>query len=173
MKAVDPQSYKDYPVCGRILRRREIAGSVLSETAYSPHFSVPRHVHDQVGYFCLTLQGGYTEYSRYQNRVLGPASLLYHAPGEAHSDKFSGEETRLFCVWVSRERLRAVRAHARASDNSAHFSHGPALQLAVRMYKEFRSMDDLSPLVIEGLTLELLAETFRGNQRDSEQGGSL
>lgn len=168
MKAVDPQSYKDYPVCGRILRRQEIAGSVLSETAYPAHLSVPRHVHDQVGYFCLTLQGGYTEYSNYQNRVLGPATLLYHAPGEAHSDKFSGEETRLFCVWVSRERLRAVRDHAKAPDNSAHFSHGSTLQLAVRMYKEFRSMDDLSPLVIEGLTLELLAETFRAAQHDSE-----
>lgn len=62
MKAVQIQSYKDYPVWGRILRRQEIAGSVLSETAYIPHFSGPRHVHDQVGYFCLTLQGGYTEY---------------------------------------------------------------------------------------------------------------
>jgi hypothetical protein len=61
MKAVQIQSYKDYPVWGRILRRQEIAGSVLSETAYIPHFSGPRHVHDQVGYFCLTLQGGYTE----------------------------------------------------------------------------------------------------------------
>ena len=166
MKAVQIQSYKDYPVWGRILRRQEIAGSVLSETAYIPHFSGPRHVHDQVGYFCLTLQGGYTEYSRQQNREFGPATLLYHSPGEAHSDKFGNQETRLFCVWVSRERLRAVRDYTTAADNSAQFTHGSALQLAFRMYKEFRSLDELSPLVIEGLTLELLAETFRAAQRE-------
>jgi len=168
MKAPDLQSYRDYPVCGRVLRRQEIAGSVLSETAYPPYLSVPRHVHDQVGYFCLTLQGGYTEYSKYQNRELGPATLLYHAPGEAHSDNFMGEQTRLFCVWVSRERLRSVRVNARASDKSAHFSCGSTLQLALRMYKEFRSMDALSPLVIEGLTLEILAETFRAGLREFE-----
>ena len=34
------------------------------------------------------------------------------------------------------------------------------------MYKEFRSLDELSQLVIEGLTLELLAETFRAAQRE-------
>ena len=168
MKAPDPQSYRDYPVCGRVLRRQEIAGSVLSETEYPPHLSIPRHVHDQVGYFCLTLQGGYTEYSKHQNRELGPATLLYHASGEAHSDKFIGEQTRLFCVWVSRERLRSLRVYAQAPDKSAHFSCGSTLQLALRMYKEFRSMDELSPLVIEGLTLELLAETFRDALRDSE-----
>lgn len=166
MKAVQIQSYKDYPVWGRILRKQEMAGSVLSETAYVPHFTGPRHVHDQVGYFCLTLQGGYSEISRQQNRELGPATLLYHSPGEAHSDKFSSQETRLFCVWVSRERLRAVSDYMTAADNSAQFTHGPALQLAFRMYKEFRSLDELSPLVIEGLTLELLAETFCAARRE-------
>jgi len=166
MKAVQFQSYKDHPVWGRILRRQEIAESVLSGTAYIPHFSVSRHVHDQVGYFCLILQGGYTEYSRHQNRKFGPATLLYHSPGEAHSDKFSNQETRLFCVWVGGERLRAVRDHTTAADNSVQFTRGPALQLAFRMYKEFRSLDELSPLVIEGLTLELLAETFRAAQRE-------
>ena len=166
MKAVQVQSYKEHPVWGRILRRQEIAGCVLSETAYIPNFSVPRHVHDQVGYFCLTLQGGYTEYSRQQNREFGPATLLYHSPGKAHSDKFSSRETRLFCVWVSEEHLRAVCDHTTAGDNSAQFTHGSALQLAFRMYKEFRSLDEVSPLVIEGLTLELLAETFHAAQRD-------
>jgi AraC family transcriptional regulator len=34
------------------------------------------------------------------------------------------------------------------------------------MYKEFHSLDELSPLVIEGLTVELLAETFRAAQPD-------
>lgn len=164
--AVQCQSYQDYPVWGRILRRQEIAGSVLSETAYIPHFSVPRHVHEQDGYFCLILQGGYSEYSRYQNREFGPATLLYHSPGETHSDKFRSEETRLFCLWMSQERLRGVRDHATAGNNSDHFTHGRALHLAFRMYQEFRSLDELSPLVIEGLTLELLAETFRTNQRE-------
>jgi len=166
MKALQFLNYKDHPIWGRILRRQEIAGSVLSETAYIPNFSVARHVHDYVGYFCLTLQGGYNEYSSRQNRELGPATLLYHSPGEAHSDKFGSQETRLFCVWVSRERFRAVRDHTTAADNSAQFTHGSALQLAFRLYKEFRSLDDLSPLVIEGLTLELLAETFRAARRE-------
>jgi AraC family transcriptional regulator len=110
------------------------------------------------------LQGGYTEYSRQQNWEFGPATLLYHSPGEAHSDKFGNQETRLFCVWVSRERLRAVRDYTTAPDHSAQFTHGSALHLAFRMYKEFRSLDDLSPLVIEGLTLELLTETLHAAQ---------
>ena len=72
------------------------------------------------------------------NREFGLATLLYHSPGEAHSDKFSSQETRLLCIWVSRERLRAVRDCTTAPDNSTQFTHGSALHLALRMYKEFR-----------------------------------
>jgi AraC family transcriptional regulator len=37
--------------------------------------------------------------------------------------------------------------------------------LAIRLYDEFRSTDELSPLAIEGLTLELLAECSRQSSR--------
>ena len=45
---------------GETLRRRTVAGVVLTETRYAPHSRLPRHSHEHA-YFCLVRRGGYVE----------------------------------------------------------------------------------------------------------------
>jgi AraC family transcriptional regulator len=42
-----------------------------------------------------------------------------------------------------------------------HFKGGTLSTLLIRLYKEFKHADELSPLVVEGLALELLGESSR------------
>jgi len=57
--------------------------------------------------------------------------------------------------------LEDLRRQARIIESPADFHGGLLSQLARRLYGEFRAMDDFSPPVIEGLTLEILAEASR------------
>src|SRR5205085_11351409 len=50
--------------------------------------------------------------------------------------------------------------------HSSDFTTGEPVRLASRIYAEFHRLDDVSPLVIEGLILELLAEAARHQSPD-------
>jgi AraC family transcriptional regulator len=57
--------------------------------------------------------------------------------------------------------LERVRRHSMVLDTPAHFYGGSLATLAMKLYKEFRALDRDSPLVVEGLSLEILAEASR------------
>jgi AraC family transcriptional regulator len=50
-------------------------------------------------------------------------------------------------------------------DWAAAFHGGALASLALRLYREFLRTDAAAPLAIEGLTLEILAEAWRGSVR--------
>jgi AraC family transcriptional regulator len=62
-----------------------------------------------------------------------------------------------------------MQEHARSLDGPLEYSAGAAVRLAARLYREFRNWDDLSPLAIEGLALELVVEVCR-NYRTRPHG---
>jgi AraC family transcriptional regulator len=90
-----------------------------------------------------------------------PASLVFHPSGETHSNHWRGSEGRCFHIEIASSRLEALREQARIIDSPADFQGGPPAWLAARLYREFQRLDDLSPLAMEGLMLELLAEASR------------
>src|SRR5205823_1969697 len=47
----------------------------------------------------------------------------------------------------------------------AEFHGGASAHLAMKLYREFREMDEVSGLAIEGLTLEMIAEATRSFKR--------
>jgi AraC family transcriptional regulator len=56
-----------------------------------------------------------------------------------------------------------VREHSEIVDRPTDFHGGLPAELATRLYKEFRQMDELSPLIVEGLTLEVLGVAARSS----------
>jgi len=57
--------------------------------------------------------------------------------------------------------LERVQQAAPIVDKCTHYQSGLPIWIAGRLYREFRQIDNLSPLVMEGLLLELLAEMSR------------
>jgi len=143
------------------LRKAEVAGLVLTETEYAPHLKLPKHSHERAS-FSLVLQGGFDEKFRSQTRTCEPSTLVFLPSGEVHSDHFL-IASRCFNFEMTNEWLARVSPNSAILDYSADFRSGTLTGLATRMFREFRTMDAVASLAIEGLTLEIFAELARSS----------
>ena len=145
---------------GKQLRRCDIAGFRLTEWEYARTSKAPRHAHENA-YLNLVLQGGHVETLARGEFASGPAALVFHPPEEVHSGEISCEETRIFDIEIAPQRLEYLRDAGLLPGERAVFEQALPVWLATRLYRELVQMDALSPLAMEGLALELLAELGR------------
>jgi AraC family transcriptional regulator len=145
---------------GETLANREVAGFRLTETAYPPRLRLPKHSHERP-YFCFILQGVYDEIYGQQGRVCRRSMLVYHPSGEVHSQHFNEAAGRLFRIEVNPAWLERVRETVPILNDSLEFQGGQLPWLAAKLHLEFREMDEVSALAIEGLTLEIVAAASR------------
>lgn len=150
---------------GKQVQNCELEGFTLIETMYSPGFKMPRHSHE-LTHFSLVLQGTYTERYGRRSRAGKPSILVIHPQNEDHSVNFDNAGARIFSVVVKPHWLERVREHTSVLDNPADFRGGLPITLAHRLYHECQEMDEVSPLIIEGLSLEILSTAHRLRERN-------
>lgn len=164
--------YYDDPMPARGLRQyhlseQEIAGLFATETSHPPLFNIPRHAHDLASFY-VVLEGSLTEFYDRNRRDLGTCSIVFTPPGEIHSDSFHDAGGRCFLVelmpnWIDRLAVSGV-----SLESSMDANNGELARLAIRLYKEFRYVDKVSPLSVEGLALEILASFSRRSEKIPE-----
>ena len=147
-------------VFGEETRELELADFRLVESLYTPSSTMPRHTHE-LAHISIILQGAYTEHYGRKNRAGEPNVLVLHPPGEDHSVTFHQTGARVFSIHVKPRWLERVRDYSKVLDSPADFQGGIPAWLAVRLYREFRQTDEVSPLMIESLALEIIATTSR------------
>ena len=138
----------------------EMGGLLLNETKYAMNARIPTHAHENA-YFCLALQGQYTENYGNRTRSCPPMTLAYHPAEEVHSEHYQSTDGRAFNVELNEAWMRRVEAWAPLLRNPTDVQLGLPVVLAARLYREFRLRDVVSALAIEGLVLEILAELVR------------
>src|SRR5262249_12038155 len=74
---------------------------------------------------------------------------------------------RSFLIELETSFLNQLKRHPLITDRLSIHRDGALLRFAARLYQEFRQMDELSPLTIEGLMLEMLAEASRNHVKAS------
>ena len=146
---------------GRVSRSREVPAVTLTETRYPSGSKLPRHSHER-SYFCFVLQGRFAEMYGNKSRACQPATLIFHPSGEAHWDHF---QTEVHCLNIQPDSHLEYQALRLAQP--ADFHGGAPAHLATKLYREFREMDEVSALAIEGLTLEMIAEATRSFKREA------
>jgi AraC family transcriptional regulator len=144
---------------GEVLRKNFVANLTLTETLYAADLKLPKHAH-QEAYFCLVLQGEYTENYGGGWRSCSPSTLIFHPANETHSDQFY-TAARCFNVQMSTGWQERARQYSLSLNRPVDFRGGILPQLALRLYSEFYSEDACSPLVVEGIALEMLGEACR------------
>jgi AraC family transcriptional regulator len=149
---------------GETLRSSKVAGFELSERVYSPGYQTPKHTHKQA-LFCFVMQGYYTETYGASTRECKPSTLLFHPPGELHAEHFHDAGGRSFIIEIAPNWLSQIRQRLPIADNSADFQGGVFELLARKLYREFAQLDQFSPLIVEGVMMEMLGETARGGAR--------
>ena len=153
---------------GTVLRSCATTEFTLTETAYSSGVKLPEHAHERA-YFCFVLQGCFAESYGSQSHECHATTLIFHPRGEMHSDYFH-TAARCFNLQIDSKLTDRLQLQTPMMDCLAHFRGGLLAQLAARLYREFRGMDELSPLVVEALTLEMVVEAFRHSSRQQKGG---
>lgn len=145
---------------GEVLQRRALSEFVLVETRYSSGQKIMSHSHEHAC-FCFVLQGGFIETYGKRERSCQASSLIYRPPDETHLNQFQSAGGRCFNIAVEPHWLERVRQLSASPEISIHFRGGLLALLAMRLYREFQQMDEVSTLVIEGLALEMFGATSR------------
>jgi len=149
---------------GELIRSQAFAGLTLTETRYPAGARLPRHCHEQA-YFCLIRRGTYREEYGGRQRSCGPLMLAFHPPEEVHAERIDGDEVRSFNIEITPSWLRGV-AGTVPLDQPFDSRGGRLVGLAVQLLDEFERPDSTSPLIIEGLTLQLLGLCARDARCD-------
>jgi len=149
----------------RIERRYRSPEVVLSALHHAAPRALPAHAH-ALGFFSLLVSGAYREEIGRRRIDYRGATIVFHPPGDIHRDEIGPGGMHLFCVEVEEPLLDRVREHCRLPLAPAVDREGEMSWLALRLYRELQTGDALSPLAVEGLTLELLASVGRAQSRD-------
>jgi AraC family transcriptional regulator len=136
-----------------------VAGLTLAEKAFRADTRMPRHEHGPA-HFYLVLRGACTDSHHRSSDNCEPSTLMFHPSGVQHSCDYRNSGARTFSIHLGELWLERVREHAGLPDRSVRATGGTPVWLATRLYDELRNVDSAAPLVIEGLTLQLLGEVF-------------
>lgn len=140
-----------------ILGQIATPGAIFVEARHPQAFWMPRHTHD-AAHVALVLEG-HIETSVGSREILAsPRCAQFVAAGETHTSRYH-RDVRVFVAtfhptWW--ERLGPSRPEL-----GGVFHDDAPTRLAFRLYEEFQRPDDLTPLMLEGLSLELAATIAR------------
>jgi AraC family transcriptional regulator len=154
---LQPQNGDHYGISSPI---RQISGLRLAERTYRPDFKSPRHSHPEA-YFCLILDGNSRQTYGSRSRVREPLTTAFYPPNELQSESFGPAGGRIFNVEIDSRWLCHFREYSVIGEESNDYRGGAVAWLVSRLYHEFRRGDHTSALMIEGLTLEIIAEASR------------
>jgi AraC-like DNA-binding protein len=146
---------------GHQLNQLEIGGFVLTETFHEPYLVLPRHDHECAN-INLTITGSFREILGTRPQEATRSSILVKPAGEHHANQYGNAGAQGFIIEILPHKLEAVRRYSKLFDAPAHLRDNLLSALAVRIYKEFRlTQNPAAELMIEGLILEMLAESTR------------
>ena len=154
-----------------VVRSLSIGGLELRRIVYDERMRIPRHVHTTAG-FCLVLDGEYDE--RYATRTLDCArrTVTFSPAGEEHANEFGAARADCFTIELGAEWLRRYEGAVPRLDQPFLVRGGSLEWLAGKLYAEFRASDESTPIVIEGLVLEMIGEASRARRREREPRAS-
>ncbi|MEJ2502694.1 MAG: hypothetical protein P8177_05155, partial [Gemmatimonadota bacterium] len=158
---------------GGVRAERGVAGLTLAETGYAPGFVVPPHEHTHP-FFCLALQGSFSERFERRRWTATPATTFYHPAGAQHAEEFGERGGRLFNIQLGADWLDRVEAFGlRPPERQVHSTGGRATAIALNMLEEFRTDDPASALALDGLALALLALAIRSPERGIKRAAGI
>ena len=139
---------------GRTVRSYRSDRLNLVESRYGPRFRSDTHSHDHA--FCyLVLEGTCTETCVNRTRTCVASNLAFHPAGEPHSDFWNDKGGRCFHLEFDNRWIQRVREYSPVLERPVEFRGGMPVWLAAHLYRELKAPDDITPLAIEGLALEL------------------
>src|ERR1700730_17107070 len=141
-------------LAGDVVRSGEGTGIRYHEVMYGAGSSLAKHSHT-AAFFALSMARAYIEGPAGGRRVESlPRSVIFHPPGEEHAITVGDAIARCFVLEIEGKAVMS-----RLPRQLLHARGGPLSTLLAAIYEEIRWGDDSSPLAVEGLLLQLIAQT--------------
>lgn len=148
-----------------LARTRAMGGFRLTEFAQPPHRRLPWHEHHATS-ICFVVSGSYAERLRDGERECPPQSVMFKPAAERHADQFGRDGGTCLLIEITPDRLGTIAPYSDVTSRPGLFRTAGLAWLGQRLYREFSGGDELAPLAVEGLVLELLVEASRGASSD-------
>ena len=139
-------------------------GFVLMETTLLPHSQVPMHTH-QNATIVQVLSGQYREKFRGVSAPHAPLSVIAKPSGEKHANDIGPKGARCLVIELTEEKMSELEDVARPCELPVVHRNGAATRTGLRIVRELRNPDALTPLALEGAALQLVVELSRYRRR--------
>jgi AraC family transcriptional regulator len=147
---------------GAVFNKFRIPSAIVSESVYEKSTPLPEHSHE-LAFFTLILAGNYSERFAGKSFVYSPMTVLWRQADVSHQDKIETNSSRFFFVELEKNCLGRLIHDEKIPDHLFEQS-GALVWLASRLRCELAAEPDFSPLIAEGITLEMLGQLIRKNK---------
>jgi AraC family transcriptional regulator len=152
---------------GQVPSKRQLPALMLTEVIHSRQISVPRHSHE-LGHFQLLLEGSYRETCGGKNVESSPMTISWHRPGMTHRDEIGREGGRFFMIEMHPHFIERFQQFSNLPEDFYVKNHA-LVWLGCRLYREFKNWQFCSDLIVDGITLEMLAHSLRNKNPKEKQ----
>lgn len=142
---------------GDLTEMHDFGGVIVAESYYAPGLVTPWHTHETTS-FTVILRGEYVEEHRAQSFDCFPGRILFRTAGRQHCDRIGFRGAH--CVMLEMRSAWQERfAPARLPSSVCQIHDRDDVLLRLR--REITTVDDITPLAIEALVLELCCQLHR------------
>jgi AraC family transcriptional regulator len=147
----------------------DAGGLQISSVVFPPRLRLRPHSHERD---CISVVlEGWLDKSFGRRHYPSPAATVQTIPADAlHEDVFAAGRTWTLIVEAEPEVGETLGAYGIRLDEIRYFSDAGIAALAVRIARELEMPDGVSPLVVEGLVLELFALLARRASAEAGPG---
>ncbi len=135
-------------------------GLLVERTQFEPGLVIPQHEHEHA-FFCLVTAGQASRQWPGRHGADAPMRLTMFPAEQPHQNLWGRDGGEALHLEFSAGWMQRAGAAARVLGRAADFDRGLPLAVAARVASECRQPDDVTPLAVEGLVLELLAACRR------------
>lgn len=149
----------------------EGGGFLVTHARFPASATLEPHIHDRPT-LAVILEGGFDLHFNSaainKRRLACPPGTIFTEPaGEKHANYIAVEGARVVVLQPDPEQEEMLRPSAAVLDRINHFRHGRIELTAKRLAQEVLEPDEVSPMSIQALALEMLVDAARFDREES------
>jgi AraC family transcriptional regulator len=142
-------------------RSVDVGGFLVTRVRFPPLLKLPLHTHERAT-VAVILRGSFDGLMRSTSHPCPAATVLTEPAGELHGNLFERTGAEILTVQPDPARVQLLEPLSGVLGEVNHIRDLTIAAVARRAACELLAPDDVAPLAVEGLVLEMLALTARG-----------